>query len=149
MTLDTRYHPVVNYSMRFLFIVAALLLQEVVPPPAPPPLSPKLLPPDLLHLERPSCTIVEHEVAEVFDAKTKEPKQVYHYRVEPYAEYKDHRDRWELPKETMTAGRELRPGAIGEFSNSHEAIDACDNWMKAVRAAQKVEVEKMGHSTKK
>ncbi len=107
------------------------------------------LPPDLIHIDRVSCTIVQHGVGEVLDAKTNQVKALLNYRAEPYAVYVDHRERWELPKELMAHSNELRPGAIGDFSGAHEAIDACVVWMDRVKAEIVTESKRMGHGAPK
>jgi hypothetical protein len=108
----------------------------------------RLTPPDLLHASRFSCTIVEYEAEEVFNAKIQQPEEILRYRVEPFAEYDDHRDRWELPKETMPQNRGvMRPGALGDFSSSHEAIDACSAWMKKMKASSVEEKKKHAHGS--
>ena len=110
---------------------------------------PKPMPPDLIHVQNPSCTIIQHGVQEVLNAKTGEPDTIYAFRVEPYATYDDNREKWELPKEQIPHGKEERPGAIGEFQNSHEAIDACLAWTDSVKKAKIKELEKMGQDKKK
>ncbi len=124
-----------------IFVLLFLALLQDPTPTKPDP----QLPPDLIHVSNQSCIIAEHSVAEVLDAKTGKREQLLNYRVEPYAEYDDHRERWELPKETVAHSREQRPGAIGDFEGTHEAIDACMAWTKKVKDARVKENEKMAH----
>lgn len=129
--------------MRTLFLFL-LLFQDPKPVPKVP------LPPDLSHVtEHPSCTILGHGVAEVFNADSKKIEEVVYYRAEPFATYDDGREKWTLPEETMAHSSEKRPGALGDFATSHEAVDACFDWIKAVQLARKKEIASLAHSTKK
>lgn len=106
------------------------------------------LPPDLTYVSKTSCTLVQHDVADVLNSKTKMYEQVFMYRVEPYATYTDNRARWELPIEPVPNGRETRPGAIADVKDAHEALDKCKSWIDTVKKAITEEQKKRAHEVK-
>jgi hypothetical protein len=107
------------------------------------------IPPDLTFVSHPSCTLVQHDVADVLNSKTRQYEPVFLYRVEPYALYTDNRPRWELPTEPVPNGHETRPGAIADLKDAHEALDRCREWIDMVKKAIVEEQKKHAHEVKK
>jgi len=112
-----------------LLLLLLLALPQTVTPAAP-------MPPDLLFVERSSCTLLHHSIGQTLDAKGKVVKEEEVWRVEPNAYYTDARDRWELPQEEMPGSHEKRPGAIADgIKEGGAALDVCTTWMAKVNAA--------------
>jgi hypothetical protein len=119
--------------MELLFLLV-LFLQD---PPTALPFK-HVLPPDLIHVESPSCNLIEHGVSEVLDAKTGEVTAVVKWRVEPFASYDDHREQWELPQEPLPHTKGVtRPGAIADVDTGFEALAVCQDWRREVKSAVK------------
>jgi hypothetical protein len=127
-----------------LFLLLVLLLQEPVPvaPPIPLPL-------DLIHVDTVSCSLIEYEAAEVLNAKTGEVTEIKKWRVEPYATYDDHRDRWELPQEQLPNSKRMRPGSIANVDSDFEALTVCRAWREKAKQAIEEARRKAVHPKKK
>jgi hypothetical protein len=97
------------------------------------------LPPDLDQVEDAGCLIVEHDVADELNAKTKKYEAVYHYRAEPKVRYVEgHKPSvWQLPEELMAASKTMRPGAIVDAATPGEAAEACLTYTRYVREAKR------------
>ena len=93
------------------------------------------MPPDVGFIQAPSCTLLKHGVGDSVDVKTGEVTEIFLYRVEPYATYRDGRERWELPQETISHGTERRPGAIADAHTIGEAASVCEAWIDEVKRA--------------
>ena len=92
------------------------------------------LPSDLSGVDRSGCMIVQHGVAEIYNAKTGGTETLFNYRAEPFVVYKDHRT-WALPKEVMVHSNTERPGALVDAKTSGEAVDVCAEWTRQLNHA--------------
>lgn len=96
----------------------------------------EVLPPDLVHVTYVSCGLVEYGVATVYDAKSKEPREVTKWRVEPSASYDDHRPVWHLPTEVVPFSHAERPGAIADnIDDEFSALTVCKEWREKAKKA--------------
>lgn len=113
--------------MRLLFIIVAMMMA---------PATDDILPPDLVHVTYVSCGLVEYGVATVYDAKSKEPREITKWRVEPSASYDDHRPVWHLPTEVVPFSHAERPGAIADgIDDEFSALTVCKEWREKAKKA--------------
>src|ERR1700752_4728643 len=85
------------------------------------------IPPDLANIESYSCTVVEHSVASVLNAKTGQYEDIYAYRAEPHATYKGGAT-WPTELEVMKNSKEKRTMALVDTEKAGDATDACLRW---------------------
>src|SRR6266566_8406918 len=112
-------------ALRILALTALIFTCECISlaqdSPAPSVLDKSHIPPDLIHIERVSCILAEYGVQNTLNAHTGLVEHEVMWRVEPFATYDDHRDRWELPAEKLPTTGEVRPGAISTHKTSGAA----------------------------
>ena len=89
------------------------------------------MPPKITMATVPHCDVITHSVEISIDAKTGLSQEHFMFRAEPSATTKG--KTWTLRKETIRAGRDLRPGALGDYDTIEEAAKVCSQWLNAVR----------------